>query len=34
MPAKFMASCQSPIDVAPSPNQHMTTAGSRRYFTA
>ena len=34
MPLKFRPSCQSPSLVAPSPNQHPTTASSPRYVTA
>ena len=34
MPEKFRPSCQSPSLVAPSPNQHPTTASSFRYFIA
>ncbi len=34
IPEKFRPSCQSPSLVAPSPNQHPTTASSPRYFTA
>src|SRR4029453_5849070 len=34
MPLKFRPSCQSPSLVAPSPNQHPTTASSPRYRTA
>src|SRR5207237_4313123 len=34
MPEKFRPSCQSPSLVAPSPNQHPTTASSVRYLMA